>query len=277
MVKTPFRKEFQGFLVIFSQLFLHGRLNHADKTIPAFIALFRQLFYVLANGVEAVMDTSGMLSGKLRHVRSIPDDVILANGLEPKRLNTYRTLTNLAVPEKESRGKGLSLDFGPTRGINQEDKHILFPAVQPGSRPHTFLRRLKIHCEFVHGVEEVRVIEAGICGPMNGAKVISLGEKLKRLGPTGEGIHEDVYSRFRAHLVDCARAHLRDLTQLGKAPVVQAMIAVLSQRQRGTVVADVNSNITGRMPLLGGIFFLLMAVVVKGFEVRENLVWRSFE
>ena len=68
------------------------------------------------------------LRRELDHLDGIPDDVVLADRLEPEGLDAERAPADLGVPDEEAGGEGLAVDLGPAGGVDEEAEHVLLAA-----------------------------------------------------------------------------------------------------------------------------------------------------
>ena len=64
---------------------LHGFLDNAIETVLAGIAFFNETLNDLSDLAESFMHFGRMLPRPFDDLRSIPNNVVLAHGLEPKR------------------------------------------------------------------------------------------------------------------------------------------------------------------------------------------------
>ena len=124
-------------------------LDGLGKAVLSLVALLDEHLDGPANLAEGLADVCRVLAGEVHHFDGIPDDVVLAHGLEPERLDADGAAADLAVPHEESRGEGLAADVRPAGRVDEEAEHVLLPSVQPGCAVEAFLRRLEIYGELL--------------------------------------------------------------------------------------------------------------------------------
>ena len=80
------------------------------------------------------MNARGVLAGEFDDFGCIPDDVVLADGLKPKRLDADRTLADFRIPDKEAGREGLAFNLCPAVRINQKAEQILLSSIESDRR-----------------------------------------------------------------------------------------------------------------------------------------------
>ena len=116
---------------------------------------------------SASCDLGGVLAGELDHLGRVPDDVVLADRLEPEGRDADRALADLAVPDEEAGGERLAVDLGPAGRVDEEAEHVLLAGIEPGPPP--FEPRCGGGWKSIANsrsiVEDVRVVEPRVAVP----------------------------------------------------------------------------------------------------------------
>lgn len=254
------QQDLEDFFLIAAEFGLHGLLDGIYETITSFISLVGELLNVLPDEVQAVMHLGGVLSGELGDFYCIPHDVVLADGLKPKRLDSYGALANLRIPQEEAGSEGLPVDLGPPQWVDQEDEHILFPTVEAAGTSIGILGGLEFHRKRIYQSQEVRIEEAGVGSPVDRPQTVTFGEKLERFAPRRKGIQQDIHGGGGADLVDRVPRYTSDLAHLTKTPRVQGMIPLLPQFEGRDLIEQNRAHLRWGYPFFEGIVFLLLAV-----------------
>ena len=114
-----------------------------------------------------------MLAGELHDFRGVPDDVVLANCLEPEGFDADAAGAHLRVPEEEPGSERLAVDFGPAGGIDEEAEHVLLATIEPRCPVETSRRRLEVAGNFVDHVQQLGVMQPGVAGGVDRAELTS--------------------------------------------------------------------------------------------------------
>lgn len=168
---------------------------------------------------QAVSNICRVLTSKLGNFDGVPDDMVLANGLEPERLDANRAATNFGIPDKEPRSKGFAIDLGPTRWVDKKAEHILLTAVQSCSAVTAFLRRLEVRGKFLDNRKELRIPKPRVADSVYGAHRIVRSQQLNRLVRCGNRLTEHSTCRLMGNPVEGISANSRQTTHLGEGPV----------------------------------------------------------
>ena len=126
-----------------------------------------------ANLEQGLVDVGRMLAAELHDFDRIPDDVVLADGLEPERLDAQRSPPDFRVPEEEARGERFAADLCPSGRIDEEGEHVLLSAVQSRSSVEALLRGLESVGRLQHDVQQFGIMQPRIAGPVDGAGVVT--------------------------------------------------------------------------------------------------------
>src|SRR5262249_20859231 len=98
-------------LGIISELLFHRLPDDGAKSVLPGVSLLDEALDDPPDVTEGLSDLAGVLAGELRHVDGVPDDVVLADGLEPEGRDSDRAFADLGVPDVEARGEGLAVDL----------------------------------------------------------------------------------------------------------------------------------------------------------------------
>src|SRR5262249_9792322 len=151
---------------------------------------------------------------------SIPDDVVLADLLEPERLDAERPFADLTVPDEETGGEGLPADLGPAIGVDEKAEQVRLPGIQPSAAVHTLGWRLKVAGGLANHVQQVRVKQTRVAHAVNGPDDLILCEHLERLVALGQGLVKDAQGRLPRQAVHGVLAYVGERAELREAPVV---------------------------------------------------------
>ena len=215
-------KTFGDCICIIAEFLSHRFSHDFDETVSPRIAFTDQVFNDTANVVQAIADVCRVLARKLNDFCRVPNDVVLTDFLKPERLDAHRSTTDLGVPQEESGGECLAVDFRPTSGVDQEGEHVLLAAVQSGTCVvHRLLRRSEVRCEFLNDVKQVSVPQSRVGYSMNGADLIVVRQQLQRLLRCRQRFFQCLACCLVAQSIDRVLADTGHLAELAERPVVE--------------------------------------------------------
>ena len=171
---------FDGVVRLVAESLFHRPRNDADEAVAALVALGDQPLDEPADFVQPVAHLGGVLAGELDDLGRVPDDVVLADRLEPEGLDAEAPAADLRVPDEEAGRKRLAFDLGPAGRVDQEGEQVLFAAVEPRRPAAPFLGRLEVGGELRDDTQQVGVPEPGVAHPVQRPDGLARGEQLDR-------------------------------------------------------------------------------------------------
>jgi hypothetical protein len=151
-----------------------------------------------------------MLAAEVDDFDRIPNDVVLADRLEPKRLHAQRPLADLTVPEKEAGRERLAFDLGPPGRVDQEAEHVLLTGVQASAASRCLLGRLEIDGELLQECDQIGVKQARIARAVQRPQTVTLREELDRLVAARQRLDKDPLCSLRREPIDGLLADPRE-------------------------------------------------------------------
>ena len=174
-------EDFHHLVRIVPQLLAHRFGKRRREAIATGVTFGDQLVDDPANLEQSVADVGRVLAFELAHFHRIPDNVVLADCLEPKRLDTDRTPADFAVPQEEARRERLAADFGPAERVDQKTEHVLFAAVEAGPAGDGGLRRLEVERRIADHLQQVGIPEPRVGDAMHAANQVAGMQQLQWL------------------------------------------------------------------------------------------------
>jgi hypothetical protein len=196
---AAFGQGFRDFVGAIAEPRLHRFHNRLGEAVAPLIAFRDQSFDHVADVRQALMHVGRVLARVVHNLDGVPDDVILADSLEPECLHAHRAAADLRIPQKEPRRKRFAADLRPAERIDQETEHVLFPAVQPGSTLFVgaagLLRWLKIRRELANHRQQIDVVQPSVTCAVDRSYERIRGVELQRLRARCQCLVEDAGRR----------------------------------------------------------------------------------
>jgi AAA domain-containing protein/TrwC relaxase len=171
--------------------------------------------------VQSAMHVRRVLPLQVEHFDCVPNNMVLANLPEPKRLDADCPPPDFRVPNEEAGCEILAIDVDPARRVNQETEHVLLAAVQACRPVEPLGRSIKAVRRVKHGVEHLRVVKSRVTAAVNRTHLRIDRVNLKRFVASRQSLLEDLRSRIRRQAIDRSFLDARQTAKLPETPIVR--------------------------------------------------------